>query len=220
VPASPLESWFAARADDLMKRLSDEENRGIWRGSEDGSKLLQTLRDAVRDAVDVASDCGVYEALSYLAEEYLSAMMLPEIQSDELCRQAADWVQNMFVLSGLFHDLREGLGDQYDPDEVDGSGFAVQRASRKLVNVEALLGGLLGKHQEEDEFKCILFMKTRRGVKCALEYLEGTWCGDSYGGSDRERVQKATRPRKLLGKNTRVVSETLKTQTETVQLFQ
>mmetsp|Transcript_26659 Transcript_26659/g.64378 ORF Transcript_26659/g.64378 Transcript_26659/m.64378 type:complete len:138 (-) Transcript_26659:632-1045(-) len=137
-----------------MKRLSDEENRGIWRGSEDGSKLLQTLRDAVREAVDVTGDCGVYEALSYLAEEYLSAMMLPEIQSDELCRQAADWVQNMFVLSGLFHDL------------------------------------------------------------------EGTWCGDSYGGSDRERVQKATRPRKLLGKNTRVVSETLKTQTETVQLFQ
>ena len=190
--------------------------------------LLGSFVGVFQEASRIAGDCCVREALSSLASKYLE-IMLPPASSSPLhvnVLRDAEWANYMLMISEVFDDLSKVVpdykpGTEEEPSEVDAQGYAVAVPSNKLKEVVKQLDALLDKHGADlASFKCIVFVKTRSGVKRCLEMLEGKW-----GTCEKEllpmleKVRSKIVARKLVGKGSGTVHETLHTQQETVDKF-
>lgn len=188
-------------------------------GYKEGEKsyvLLQCFINVLKESSKMASDCCVREGLSFLARGYFEHMLAEQ-------SPCATWINDMIIMSCVYGDLNdiEVVGKAFS-DEVDGDGYAVETPSKKLNQVVQQLDALFEKHggysdgDRLDSFKCIIFFQTRSSVKKALDFLEGKW---GYQDPALDRVKKVIQARKLVGKGTGEVAETLNTQRETVKMF-
>ena len=115
VPADPLEAWFAQRALRLKMEL---RGMGQVAGLAAERDMVKAFADAAGQSVLVAEDCGVHEALGWLAREFLCLSLRfggPGPERAGCCEPDTDRgeerllrkVQQRFVASSLFADLSQ-----------------------------------------------------------------------------------------------------------------
>lgn len=219
-----------------MSPIPQNKKNARYQATDDGNGpgILGSFIDALQETKTIAGDCCVREALSFLANKYLEIMLPPVRRRRNLkagsvaltLREDAEWANYMLMMSEIFDDLSKVVpdykpGTDEEPSEVNEEGFAVPVPSNKLKEVVKQLDALLDRHGADSaSFKCIVFVKTRSGVRRCLELLEGKWgtCGRDFLPM-LERVRASIVARKLVGQGTGQVHETLRTQQETVAEF-
>ena len=224
---SPLEKWFQERATKL-----EEDFRGRIEAHEQ-EETFKRFADSLVEAVKISDDFGVHEALVWLAGEYLSIMC-----EDHPRKNWRRWIQMRFMLSQIFEPTsslpRSGV-EELEHSLFDEQGYVMRKEPEKQKHLFRQLATL---KEEVTDFRCIVFFKTRHGVKTMLDRMtsleqmfscegDGNLPTDqlSENASDEDVLrclfsgEKKLRFRKFVGQGSRTISESLASQERTRQEF-
>eukprot|EP00961_Rhodomonas_salina_P134507 1809493-Rhodomonas_salina.1 len=140
VQVNELETWFEEQCSALLNTLTekwkeerDRSSRPCQAGQKPGWKLAGVMERSVSfvdEALRLATDAGVYEALSWLGREYLSLLLDPRTTSE--AEPLLPWLQFKFNNSCLFEDLRTAL-PTCPPEFVDEDGYARKMITNKQI---------------------------------------------------------------------------------------
>lgn len=202
--------------------------------------MLSDFASTLEEAVKIADDCGVCQAMVWLADEYLSVMCVTRCKEQN--SPLLPWIELKFMLSGIFSSLADLQIPEVRESQgilIDNQGYAIDAEPIKQGHLLRQLARIKETTPADIPFRCIVFFRTRHGVKITLERMlaaakEGkeTMCvSESETGHQQEDLKvlrrrlfsggatEALKPRKFVGKGTRTLSETNSSQEVTRQAF-
>mmetsp|Transcript_2493 Transcript_2493/g.4007 ORF Transcript_2493/g.4007 Transcript_2493/m.4007 type:complete len:481 (-) Transcript_2493:394-1836(-) len=220
IQSTALEEWLLVTVNDLrlkLQRLFPSSDSAKISKSEDEKELGKEIIAMLNDAVNVFEDAGTHSALAFISSEYIALNV--KYAREETVSDALAAIQYKFMHSGLFQKLTS------NSESVDEDGFVVDvPTSKQLQLVKALHRKITHTDDCGDNFKCIVFMKSRQGVKRIFDILTGTLYAQYFRSEVPGWEEKSTsmlKPKTLVGQRSRTggISESPGSLKETMSRF-